>query len=211
MPISTGCASQWAFLFNMKRKSIGKRLRFEVFARDAFTCRYCGAKSDSTLLVIDHLHPVAQGGTSEIENLITSCEPCNQGKADKTLDQATPTEAHRLALAQDRNEQIRDYKIAVEATKARKKFRQLVVNFWCDHTGRETVDAHTLDVMMHYSLEFGWELVMEWIAKAAHEKACCQDQSMGRYVSGIRRSYLDGLGGQDKDGRRTLGNDNLPE
>ena len=26
----------------IKRKAISKRLRFEIFKRDSFTCRYCG-------------------------------------------------------------------------------------------------------------------------------------------------------------------------
>ena len=29
-----------------KRKSISKKLRFEVFKRDSFTCQYCGNWTD---------------------------------------------------------------------------------------------------------------------------------------------------------------------
>lgn len=68
-----------------KRRSTGKRDRFEVFKRDAFTCQYCGAQPPAVTLVIDHITPVAAGGDSEMINLITACEPCNQGKADKPL------------------------------------------------------------------------------------------------------------------------------
>lgn len=68
-----------------KRKSTGKRLRFEVFKRDAFTCQYCGAQPPDVVLVIDHIHPVADGGDNDPLNLITACEACNQGKADKAL------------------------------------------------------------------------------------------------------------------------------
>ena len=63
------------------RRSTGKRLRFEIFKRDHFTCQYCGAQPPSIVLVIDHIDPVAEGGLTVIENLITACEPCNQGKA----------------------------------------------------------------------------------------------------------------------------------
>ena len=68
-----------------KRKSTGKRTRFEVFKRDAFTCQYCGAQPPDVVLVVDHITPVAAGGSSEPINLITACEACNQGKADRVL------------------------------------------------------------------------------------------------------------------------------
>ena len=61
------------------RKAISKRLRFAIFARDKFTCRYCGKQPPEVVLVIDHMIPVAEGGTNEETNLITSC-PCNAGK-----------------------------------------------------------------------------------------------------------------------------------
>lgn len=72
------------------RKSTGKRARFEVFKRDNFTCQYCGAQPPDAVLVVDHMTPVALGGTNELINLITSCEPCNQGKAAKPLGQIHP-------------------------------------------------------------------------------------------------------------------------
>jgi len=56
-----------------KRKSIGKKKRFEVFARDEFTCRYCGKQPPEVQLVIDHIKPVIEGGTNETTNLITAC------------------------------------------------------------------------------------------------------------------------------------------
>jgi hypothetical protein len=70
----------------MARKSTGKRLRFEVFKRDHFTCQYCGAQPPDVVLVIDHIDPDALGGPTTIDNLITACEPCNQGKADRPLE-----------------------------------------------------------------------------------------------------------------------------
>ena len=74
----------------MARKSTGKRLRFEIFKRDNFTCQYCGDQPPSVVLVIDHIQPVSKGGDNDSMNLITACEPCNQGKSDKTIDQRLP-------------------------------------------------------------------------------------------------------------------------
>lgn len=69
----------------VKRESISKRTRFEVFKRDSFSCQYCGQSAPEVLLVIDHIIPVSKGGKSDILNLITACQDCNNGKSDKLL------------------------------------------------------------------------------------------------------------------------------
>jgi hypothetical protein len=61
-------------------------MRFEVFKRDNFTCQYCGrTPQDGAKLVADHKLAVANGGLTEISNLITSCFECNAGKSDAIL------------------------------------------------------------------------------------------------------------------------------
>lgn len=67
------------------RRAITNALRMEVFARDNFTCRYCGRKPPDVQLQPDHVHPVAKGGSGDIENLVTACKECNTGKGAKTL------------------------------------------------------------------------------------------------------------------------------
>ena len=81
-----------------KRKAISKRIRFEVFKRDSFTCQYCGKAAPDALLVIDHIKPVAKGGDNNIVNLVTSCDPCNSGKSDKSLSENTEVEKQRRQL-----------------------------------------------------------------------------------------------------------------
>lgn len=68
-----------------KRKGIKKSVRFEVLKRDSFTCQYCGAKAPDVLLEVDHIIPVAEGGTDDVINLITSCRDCNRGKGKRQL------------------------------------------------------------------------------------------------------------------------------
>ncbi len=68
--------------------AVSKRLRYEVFRRDHHTCRYCGASAPAVPLRIDHVTPVALGGTDHPGNLVTSCEPCNSGKSSATVDSA---------------------------------------------------------------------------------------------------------------------------
>lgn len=47
-----------------QRTSIKKKIRFEVFKRDKFTCQYCGRKAPDIVLEVDHIHPVAEGGAN---------------------------------------------------------------------------------------------------------------------------------------------------
>jgi 5-methylcytosine-specific restriction endonuclease McrA len=64
----------------------GRRIsRKAVFARDGYTCQYCGATSR---LTVDHVVPRSRGGQTNWANLVTACSPCNLRKADRLLDEA---------------------------------------------------------------------------------------------------------------------------
>lgn len=63
---------------HLTREPISSALRWQIYARDAFKCRYCGASG--VPLALDHLIPVLRGGTNEPDNLITSCQSCNSRK-----------------------------------------------------------------------------------------------------------------------------------
>jgi len=91
-----------------KRKTITKSVRFEVFKRDQFKCQYCGVSAPDVLLHIDHINPVANGGTNEIINLITACFDCNNGKRDKLLSDHTAItkQKQQLEQLQERREQL---------------------------------------------------------------------------------------------------------
>lgn len=78
--------------------AVSKRLRFEILRRDNHTCRYCGAASPSVALRVDHVMPVALGGSDTPDNLVTSCEPCNSGKSSASPDATHVTEVSNDAL-----------------------------------------------------------------------------------------------------------------
>lgn len=92
----------------MERKAISKKIRFEVFKRDKFTCQYCGRKAPDVVLNVDHITPVAEGGTNDILNLVTACFACNNGKRAIPLDQSVVLDKQRKQLEelQERREQI---------------------------------------------------------------------------------------------------------
>jgi 5-methylcytosine-specific restriction endonuclease McrA len=71
-----------------------KITRRAVFARDDWTCQYCGARSN---LTVDHVIPRSKGGPSSWENIVASCAPCNRRKGD-----ALPRQAGMELLKQPR-------------------------------------------------------------------------------------------------------------
>lgn len=91
-----------------KRKEIAKGIRFEVLKRDSFRCQYCGVTAPDVVLHIDHIEAVANGGTNDLTNLITSCEGCNLGKSDTPLDDHAAVKKSRAQLddLQQRREQL---------------------------------------------------------------------------------------------------------
>ena len=91
-----------------KRKNISKKVRFEVFKRDSFTCQYCGKSAPDTVLEVDHIIPVSKGGDNDISNLITSCFDCNRGKSNKKLtdNQSLKMQKKELDKLNKRREQL---------------------------------------------------------------------------------------------------------
>lgn len=63
-----------------KRTPITPRVRFEILKRDGFACQFCGMKAPEAYLQVDHIVPVAMGGTDDPNNLIAACWSCNNGK-----------------------------------------------------------------------------------------------------------------------------------
>lgn len=83
--------------------AISRRLRFEILRRDGHACRYCGAMAPDAKLTVDHVIPVALGGSDEAANLVTACSECNSGKSsiqpDSGLVEDVAADAIRWARA----------------------------------------------------------------------------------------------------------------
>jgi 5-methylcytosine-specific restriction endonuclease McrA len=62
--------------------------RLNIYARDEYTCQYCGMVHHTSDLTFDHVTPVAQGGRKDWENIVTCCVTCNRLKGGRTPDQA---------------------------------------------------------------------------------------------------------------------------
>jgi len=101
------------------RKAISKKLRFDVFKRDGFVCAYCGATPPAVILHVDHINPVAKGGTNDIDNLITSCQPCNIGKGATELNSIPQSLSEKAKIVQEQEDQIKGYQQIIQSKKIR--------------------------------------------------------------------------------------------
>ena len=102
-----------------KRRAISKKTRFEVFKRDSFVCQYCGAHPPAVILHVDHITAVAAGGTNDIDNLVTSCEPCNLGKGARDLRVAPQPLAEKARDVEEREAQLQGFQSILEDKRQR--------------------------------------------------------------------------------------------
>jgi hypothetical protein len=102
----------------MERKPISKRMRFEVFKRDSFTCQYCGAMPPKTPLEVDHIQPVSKGGTNDKMNLVTACLDCNRGKSNVELSSIPETLTSTLERKKLAQQQYKQYQKIVAQERA---------------------------------------------------------------------------------------------
>jgi 5-methylcytosine-specific restriction endonuclease McrA len=63
-----------------------KITRRALFARDRWTCQYCG--NIRRTLTVDHVVPRSKGGASSWDNIVTCCAPCNRRKGNRLPAQA---------------------------------------------------------------------------------------------------------------------------
>ncbi|MGI4795797.1 MAG: HNH endonuclease [Janthinobacterium lividum] len=99
------------------RRQPSAAVELEIYRRDGFRCRYCGCrivhpKAQNHIAarlpgavrwgnrdiqlnaafytlrgVLDHVVPHSNGGSSDPENLVVSCQPCNYGKGNYFIEQ----------------------------------------------------------------------------------------------------------------------------
>lgn len=171
------------------RKAMKGSLRWHVLARDAFTCRYCGARAgqEGVELAVDHVVSVADGGDNHPDNLVTACKRCNGGKSSRSLrDVPTPQEVVDRVREMTSTVQVQ-VEAAREAIQAKREMDQQMVNLKCEAYGVESVPLQRNEVatMRNLVAEFGADQVLEWYFQAA-SRGVTAWQAV-RYVCGIAR------------------------
>lgn len=148
----------------VKRKAVSKKLRFEVFKRDSFTCQYCGMKAPDVVLHIEHITPVSKGGKNTLMNLVTSCVGCNLGKGARTLaDNSVVTKSQKQAeILQERREQIemmRDWHMSLVEQKNSEV--EAVNDLFCALTNNERIISESHKPVIKKLLDkFGLDTVL---------------------------------------------------
>jgi hypothetical protein len=79
--------------------AVSKRLRYEILSRDGEACCKCGRRPPDVELQVDHVIPVALGGSDEPSNLQTLCKECNSGKSSVPPDAPLVAQVSSQAVA----------------------------------------------------------------------------------------------------------------
>lgn len=178
------------------RKPISASLRWSVFSRDGFSCRYCGAQAgqEGIELHADHVISVADGGDSSFDNLVTACKKCNGGKGARSLSKA-PTSSEVIGWLNEKSKTLREQASAMAAViAARKELHQMAVNLKCSGYQVESVkmDKCEYDRVANLCREFGSDLVLEWYTSAANHNVA--QENAVKYISGCARNHRDRIG-----------------
>lgn len=162
------------------RKGLSKKTRFEVFKRDKFTCQYCGRMSPDVILEVDHIKPVAEGGTNKMMNLITSCRDCNRGKGKVKLS--------------DDAELKKQQKQLVELAEKREQL-EMMMNWKLELANLETQEVEYISSYLHertgYSLnEYGVEDAYKYLKQFSFvEVIDAIDIAMAYYYKGDGKTW----------------------
>ena len=151
----------------MARKSISRKLRFEVFKRDGFTCQYCGRSAPNVVLEVDHIKPVAKGGGNELLNLVTSCFECNRGKGKRELndDSIVKTQQEQLKeLNEKRNQIAMMLEWREELKQLENEKVDILINEMCSCWGIQINLTQTgMHIVKNWLKEFDMNIILESI------------------------------------------------
>lgn len=174
---------------------IGKSKRFQMFARDGFTCRYCGQRPPDVILELDHIHPRAEGGTDDELNLITSCFDCNRGKRDKIISEIAPrpdADVEYLKLQQEIAEVKRYQKAKAVRDKAFSSLTETLNHVWANNLTADSVpnERQWRVWLGRYSPEMLESAIHKTVPKymAGGFNGRGEFQQLCRYVSGVLKS-----------------------
>lgn len=68
--------------------------RASIIERDGGICHICGDLVPEALITIDHVVPLAEGGTHTHDNLAVACLPCNCSKGARSVEYARSRRTH---------------------------------------------------------------------------------------------------------------------
>lgn len=158
-------------------RSLSKRIRFEVFKRDGFSCQYCGAVPPTVVLEVDHIDPVAAGGLDDMDNLVTACFNCNRGKAAVSLSSVPQSIADKATEVAEREEQLAGYQAILRAR--RERIEDDVWSVFDRWRGQEETTHERFNSVKRFVERLGLDQVLDAV-----------DITLGARIRGERREFL---------------------
>jgi predicted Zn-dependent protease len=159
-------------------RKISPSIRFDVFQRDNHVCQYCGRTPPAIKLVVDHLTPVAQGGTDIFENLVTSCEECNSGKSAKLIKDFTG------GLNKEEWSQNIRAKYLDSLQKRREKLGE-IKQYWASSLGKKNISDRD-NTAIHNLIEI---YEPDWIKLAIDIAVSRKIEDYVKYTAGILKNW----------------------
>lgn len=180
----------------IQRIPIGKRLRFEVFTRDKFSCRYCGKSSPTVILEIDHVVPVSEGGTNDLHNLATSCFDCNRGKANIIIDSTNVETMPSFKSMEQHRYQVEEFLEYIKFL--RETEDELVLKIWntfgCTNKYDDRMDAGLRAMIRTY----GYEETLH-SAQIAYSQKYGSMREIYKYFCGVCRNRSNDFRGKNNE------------
>lgn len=177
---------------------VTKRLRFEILRRDNNTCQYCGSKAPDVTLHVDHLIPVALGGSDKPDNLVAACKDCNLGKssmpADAPILEAVGAQAAAYAL--EMVDKMTTLRASYEESAQYIDDFDAAWNIWVAPSTREPSprpDNWRSSIRRWHGMGVPFDLIDEAIEKAMVKKGLRGEYPKFSYMAGIIWRRLDDI------------------
>ena len=180
----------------MARKTLSKKLRFDVFKRDGFKCQYCGITPEKEILQVDHIIPVAEGGENDMDNLITSCQPCNLGKGARSLSIIPESLKEKSEKIAEQEEQIIEYQKTIMDARQRKVNSAWLVADILDPNANEGYPRNNFNSILYFMNQLPYEEVVE-AADIAVAQDFYQKNRVFKYFCGICNRKIRNLRGEE--------------
>jgi HNH endonuclease/Replication initiation and membrane attachment len=119
---------------------------------------------------VDHVIPVARGGTDAFENLITSCRECNSGKSAKLIERFT--QGH---TKESWREKIREKRSEVED----------ILDYWAECRGMHAVTGYDEEAVFRFVETYD----PAWIKAAIRIATRQRRNNYVKYVAGILKNW----------------------
>lgn len=144
-------------------------------------------------MVVDHVVPVAKGGTDDPENLVCACSECNLGKSDIGLDESRLPLAPGPAEIREQAGQIAEYLDACKALdEKRREFRQYLTNRWCWAMNCNSVPNRFLSRLMSVVSSHGLDIFNAALDVVTAHSAHLRGEDEFKYFNGVVKRMVSG-------------------